>query len=199
MPRRDKTEAERRCIASGETKPAAEMLRFVVAPDGRVVFDAAGKLPGRGLWLSARLDMLQTAAKKRLFAKAARAKAEVSETFVEDVAATLRARCLDRIGLARRAGELVQGFDKVRASAKAQRPGVMIEAADGGRDGREKIERLAPGVPVVALFAAEEIGRAIGRDNAVHALIAPGRMAEAFIRDAAKLAGVLDRPLAGGD
>ena len=59
-----RTGAERRCIVSGETKNSAEMLRFVIGPGDEVVFDAAGKLPGRGLWLSARLDMVKTAAAK---------------------------------------------------------------------------------------------------------------------------------------
>ena len=188
---------ERRCIVSGETKNSAEMLRFVIGPGDEVVFDAAGKLPGRGLWLSARLDMVKTAAAKGAFARAAKARAKVAETLVDDVTRLLKNRCLDRLGLARRSGDLVQGFDNVRASLKAKTPGLLIEAADGGEDGREKITRLAPDVPVVALFTAEEIGHAIGRDNAVHALIAPGKMAQAFLRDASRLAGVLEQPLAG--
>jgi len=192
-----RTGSERRCIVSGETKDSAKMLRFVIGPGDEVVFDAAGKLPGRGLWLSAGLDMLKTAAAKGAFARAAKARAKVADTLVDDVTRLLKSRCLDRLGLARRSGDLVQGYDKVRASLKAQKPGLLIEAADGGEDGREKITRLAPDIPVVALFTAEEIGHAIGRDNAVHALIASGKMADAFLRDASRLAGVLDRPLAG--
>ncbi len=192
-----KHNVERRCIATGETKPTVQMLRFVIGPEQVVVFDAAGKLPGRGLWLSARLDMVKTAAAKGLSARAAKARAEVPATLVEDVQRLLLNRCLDRLGLARRAGDLVQGFDKVRASLKTEKPGVLIEASDGGNDGREKITRLAPDVPVVALFTAEQIGQAIGRDNAVHALIGAGKMAETFLQDARRLAGVLDVPLAG--
>lgn len=188
---------ERRCIVSGDVKPACELLRFVVGPDGEAVFDAAGKLPGRGLWLSARLDMLKTGAAKNAFSKAARARVLVPDDLVERVAGQLKARCLDRIGLARRAGLLTQGFDNVRAALKNGPVGVLIEAADGAPDGREKIARLAGPCPVVALFEAAEIGRAIGRDNAVHAVIAPGKMAEAFLCDARKLAGVEDRPLSG--
>jgi len=190
-------ECARRCIVSGVTKDSQEMLRFVIGPGDEVVFDAAGKLPGRGLWLSARQDMLKTAAAKGAFARAAKARAKVAETLVDDVTRLLKARCLDRLGLARRSGDLVQGYDKVRASVKASPPGVLIEAADGATDGRDKITRLALDAPVVALFTAAEMGRAIGRDNAVHALIRPGQMAQAFLRDTSRLAGVLDQPLAG--
>jgi len=189
---------ERRCIVTGEVRPARELLRFVVGPDGAAVFDAAGKLPGRGLWLSARLDVLQTAAKKGAFSKAAKARVTVADDLPQRVAAQLRARCLERLGLARRAGLMTQGFEKVRAALKsgsAEAGAVLVEASDAARDGREKIARLAGPLPRVALFTAAEVGRAIGRDNAVHALLAPGRMAEAFLCDAGKLAGVEDRPL----
>lgn len=36
------------------------MIRFVLAPDGRVVPDLAARLPGRGMWLSASGDVLDT-------------------------------------------------------------------------------------------------------------------------------------------
>jgi hypothetical protein len=194
-----KADPERKCIVTGEVGPAAERLRFVVGPDGQVVFDAAGKLPGRGLWLSARLDVLKTAAKKGQFSKAAKARVIVPEDLEVRVAEQLRARCLSRLGLARGAGQLIQGFEKVRAALKAEtkQAGVLLQASDAARDGREKMMRLAPGLPVVALFTAEEIGHAIGRDNAVHAILAPGKMAEAFLSDAARLAGIMNKPLDG--
>lgn len=189
--------AERKCIASGEVKSTSEMLRFVIGPDDQVVFDAKGKLPGRGLWLSARLDMLKTATDKNLFSKAARARVQVPDNLVDEVARQLRVGCLNRVGLARRAGLLTQGYEKVRAALKANPEGVLLEASDGAQDGRDKITRLAPNVLVVAHFTAEELGQAIGRDNAVHALVGPGKMAKSILCDARKLAGVTDRPLDG--
>ncbi|PCI36887.1 MAG: hypothetical protein COB46_14210, partial [Rhodospirillaceae bacterium] len=105
--------------------------------------------------------------------------------------------CLSRVGLARRAGVLTQGYEKVRAALKNNPNGVLLQASDGSSDGREKITRLAPDVSVVTLFTAEELGHAIGRDNAVHALIGAGKMAKAFLGDARKLAGVTNQPLNG--
>lgn len=192
-----KADPERRCIVTGDVKLAEELLRFVVGPEGQVVFDAAGKLPGRGLWLSPRLDVLQTAAKKGSFSKAAKARVLVPENLAEQVTSQLRARCLNRIGLARGAGQLTQGFEKVRSVLKAGPAGVLLQASDASQDGREKVMRLAAGMPVVTLFTAAEIGQAIGRDNAVHAAISPGKMAQAFLCDARKLAGVTGNVLDG--
>ena len=63
---------ERRCIATGQVRPKVELLRFVVSPSGEVVPDLERLLPGRGIWLSPRRDVVNTAVAKRLFAKAAR-------------------------------------------------------------------------------------------------------------------------------
>ncbi|HLF58858.1 MAG TPA: DUF448 domain-containing protein, partial [Alphaproteobacteria bacterium] len=43
----------RRCLATGTLRPKAELVRFVLAPDGTVVPDINERLPGRGLWLTA--------------------------------------------------------------------------------------------------------------------------------------------------
>ncbi len=38
------------CTVTGSP---ADLIRFVVDPDGAVVPDVAGRLPGRGMWVSA--------------------------------------------------------------------------------------------------------------------------------------------------
>jgi len=38
---------ERTCLATRELRPKSELIRFVTGPDGSVVPDIAGKLPGR--------------------------------------------------------------------------------------------------------------------------------------------------------
>src|SRR5580692_10481389 len=59
---------ERRCIVTGEVMPQARLIRFVAGPAGEIVPDVAGNLPGRGLWLTARHDIVERAVAKRLFA-----------------------------------------------------------------------------------------------------------------------------------
>jgi len=62
----------RRCIVTGVVRPKAELLRFVVSPDGVIVPDIARRLPGRGLWLTARRDIVAAAVGKRLFGRVAK-------------------------------------------------------------------------------------------------------------------------------
>lgn len=170
-------------------RPKAALLRFVVAPDGRVTPDIAGKLPGRGLWLTARRDIVATAVTKRLFARAARQPVIVDDDLAERVEALLAERCRDQIGLARRAGQAVMGFAKVEAALAGRKAAVLLAAADGAADGRAKLKALAPGLPLVEQLSGAELGAAFGREHVVHAALAPGRIAQALIADAARLEG----------
>ncbi len=48
------------------------MIRFVIGPGRVLVPDLSASLPGRGMWLSARADVLERARARGIFAKAAR-------------------------------------------------------------------------------------------------------------------------------
>lgn len=173
----------RRCIVSGEVRPKEELVRFVVAPDGAVVPDLENALPGRGLWLSPRRDMVETAVAKRAFARAARRKVEVPPDLADRIDALMRRKVLNLLGLARRSGAVTAGYEKVRALLKDKRQGavVLLEASDGAADGRAKIRALAPDLPVIDQFTGAELGAALGRDIAVHGVIAAQNRAQASL------------------
>ena len=42
---------ERTCVACGDKKPKAELVRIALSPEGRVAFDPTGKAPGRGAYV----------------------------------------------------------------------------------------------------------------------------------------------------
>jgi len=170
-------------------RPKTELVRFVVAPDGTVVPDVAGKLPGRGLWLTARRDIVAVAVTRRLFARAARQPVIVVDDLADRVEALLAERCRDRIGFARRAGQAVMGFAKVEAALAQGKAAVLVAAADGAADGRQKLRALAPELPLVEQLSGAELGAAFGREHVVHAALAPGRIARELVADAARLAG----------
>ena len=190
---------DRRCIVTGQVRPKAEMLRFVLSPAGEVVPDLGAGLPGRGIWLSARRDVVNTALAKRLFARAARRAAIVPDDLADRVEELLVRRCLDALGLARRAGQAVCGYEKVRAEIKARRAAAVIEARDAAADGRGKMRALATGLPVVELFDAAELGGVFGRETAVHVAMAPGGLADRLLRETALLAGFRPQAEAGTD
>ena len=179
----------RRCIVTGALRPKAELIRFVVDPAGRIVPDVAGRLPGRGLWLTARRDIVAAAVAKRHFARAARAPVTVEPGLEDKLEGLLSGRCCEFLGFARRAGELVAGFIKVKAALAAGKVAVLIAAADGAAHGRGKLEGLATGLPLVACLTSAELAVACGREHVVHVALKPGRLAEAFQGEAQRLAG----------
>jgi predicted RNA-binding protein YlxR (DUF448 family) len=178
---------ERRCLVTGEVRPRDVLMRFVAGPDDIVVPDLDGRLPGRGLWLTGRRDIVAEACAKRAFARGARRNVtpmtgpsgETLEAFVE---AELLRRAEAALSMARKAGAFVSGFEKVRAAlagleAQAGDAAVLICARDAGADGREKLDRLAghAGALVrVGIFDAGTLGRIAGRERTVHALVLPG-------------------------
>lgn len=165
------------------------MVRCAVGPDGAVVPDLAGILPGRGLWLAARRDIVELARKKRAFARAARRPITVPDDLAQRIEGLLAARCRDTIGLARRAGRAVAGFDKVAEVLRAGRGGVLLAAADGAADGRRKLAALARDLPVLEALSAAELGAAFGRDHVVHAVLGPGALARRLAVDMVRLGG----------
>lgn len=185
----DETGAERRCLVTGEVRPKAALVRFVVSPDGAIVPDIAERLPGRGLWLTARRDIVTTAVAKRLFGRAARRPVIVDDGLADRVEALLADRCRDLIGLARRAGEAGMGFVKVERMLVAGVAGLLLGAADGARDGRSKLRALAPDVPERSELTAAELGAAFGRDAVVHVALRDGPLAAALARELDRLAG----------
>jgi predicted RNA-binding protein YlxR (DUF448 family) len=179
----------RRCIVSGEVAETTALVRFVVDPDGTVVPDVGGDLPGRGMWLSSKREVLDTARTKGLFARAARTRVSVDEGLADLTERLLARRSLDTLGLARRAGHAVVGFEKVRALLGAGEAAVLIAARDAARDGKAKLRRLGTGVPEVGLFTVAELSLALGRENVVHAALSPSRLANRFLIETARLAG----------
>jgi len=108
---------ERRCIATGDSQPARGLIRFVVGPDGQIVPDVAGKLPGRGIWVSADRAALDLAVKKKLFARAARQAVVVPEGLADLVTTLVRQRVIDLLSLARKSGQAIAGYEKCRELA----------------------------------------------------------------------------------
>jgi predicted RNA-binding protein YlxR (DUF448 family) len=189
---------ERRCIVTGEIMPDQRLIRFVLAPDGQVVPDVAAKLPGRGLWVTATRSAIGEAVEKRLFARAAKAPASASADLAERTEKALVARMLGDLGLARRSGALVLGFDNVlRALESARPPRLLVEAHDGAGDGKRKLYNAAHArglkPALVTCLSSAELGLALGRENVIHAAVQPGGLAERLMFDAERLDGLRAR------
>lgn len=192
-----KTHAEasraRKDVVTGTVMPEAALIRFVAGPDGMVVPDLARKLPGRGVWVAADRASVTAAVKKNLFARSAKAPLKAAPDLADQVERLLHQRLLAALGLARRAGDLTSGFEKVSAAIASGKVAWLVEAADGATDGRRKILALArkasPSTGVVGRFTSAELGLALGLENVIHTAFLAGRAAERWAEDVRRLAG----------
>jgi predicted RNA-binding protein YlxR (DUF448 family)/ribosomal protein L30E len=185
---------ERRCIVTGDILPETRLVRFVLAPEGDIVPDVEASLPGRGMWVRAERRAISDAAAKRLFAKAAKAQVRAPSDLAERCEARLVARMLAHLGLARRAGDLILGFDSVEKALRSTNPPpLIVDAAEAAADGRRKLQaaaRVTGIVPfVIGVLTNAELSLALGRANVVHAALKPGRIAERLIFEAGRLHG----------
>ena len=188
---------ERRDIVTGQVMDEARLIRFVAGPAGAVIPDLGRKLPGRGLWVAADRVSVETAAKKGLFSRAARAKLSPGPDLASQVETLLLRRMLASLGLARKAGELTLGFEKVQAAVAGGKTAFLVEASDGAADGRRKIlgafHRSSRPPRLIGLFTSAEMGLALGLENVIHTAFLAGRGAERWAFDVERLVGF--RPL----
>jgi uncharacterized protein len=187
VPRR---EPERTCIASRTVRPAAEMIRFVLGPDGAVVPDLKRRLPGRGVWVTAERAAVEEAVRRRLFNRAFRsADAKASPALSSEIEAALRLDLRQALALANKAGAVVTGFVKVEAAIVEKPLAALIHASGAGADGRRKLagalrKRVGEAIstiPAVEEFSGDELDLALGRSNVIHAAIVAGAGSEVFL------------------
>jgi predicted RNA-binding protein YlxR (DUF448 family)/ribosomal protein L7Ae-like RNA K-turn-binding protein len=186
----------RRCLVTRESFSRETMLRFVLGPDQAIVFDAAATLPGRGMWLSASGVVIQSAVKRGVFARAAKARVTVAPELCDVITGRLRARLFDLLGLARRSGAAVAGFEKAGELLASGKAGVILQACDGSAAERARFLG-AREVPVVTDISAARLGQVFGREHVVHVAVAAGRLARMIEIEAARLAGVAGETASG--
>ncbi|WP_297370744.1 RNA-binding protein [Acidocella sp.] len=179
----------RRCLVTRRQGRREEMLRFVVAPTGELLFDVTATLPGRGYWLSAEAGVLDQAIRRGVFPRAAKAALKLPADLGALVRGVLTRRIAELLGLARRGGAVVSGFEKAREWLTQNRAGLVVQACDGSAQERARFLGRAE-VPVVTPLGAAALGQVLGREQAVHVVVAPGRLARMIEVEARRLQGV---------
>ena len=180
---------ERKCIATGEVQPKYRLIRFVVGPDGQVFADVMGKLPGRGMWVSADRDALELAVKKGLFSRSAKQPVKTPENLVDEVEKQLARRVVDLISMQRKAGKAVAGYEKVKSWLQTEEALVLIQAVDGSGRGKSKLSTPHYG-HYIGCLTADELGLAFGRQTVIHGALASGGLTLRVVEEAHRLNGV---------
>lgn len=208
----------RLCIVSRRTFEAGRLIRFVAAPDGRIVADLKRRLPGRGAHVEARREAVEAAVRRKLFSRALKLEAKGTEALGADVERLLLRQVVDFLGLARKAGALVAGAAKTDMVVRAGAAIAVMHAADGAPDGVRKIDgaRRARAlgtqtaeIPSFHVLSGDEMGLPFAGGNVVHAAVLAGEAGAALLKRLEALAiyrgleagsgsGAATGPAAGG-
>jgi uncharacterized protein len=167
------------CIVSREVKPEEDLIRFVLSPDGVAVPDLKRKLPGRGVWVSAKRSVVAEAVKRNQFSKGFGAQVKAADDLADMVQRLLRAEAVACLSLARKAGEAVSGFIKVETVLTKAKVRILIHAPTASPDGIRKLDRMAGTQTLITqAFSPDELNLAFASENAIHAAVLAGGLAE---------------------
>jgi predicted RNA-binding protein YlxR (DUF448 family) len=180
---------ERFCVVERAVKPVDELIRFVVGPDGTVVPDVKRNLPGRGLWVTATRAAVETAARRKLFAKGFKREVRAAADLGDVTERLLERAALDSLSIAGKAGGVTTGFTKVEAALNRDNPIALLHASDGSDDGLRKLKALlrrsedgeSPEIPVIRAFSGAQLDLALGRSNVIHAALLAGPASQGFL------------------
>jgi uncharacterized protein len=191
---------ERTCILTRRKANKDELIRIALGPDATVAPDVRARAPGRGAWIGVTRDELDEAnAKGRLKAALQRAFKSNGVSVPADLGArteaALRQAALDRLGMEARAGNLINGADRVETAARSGKVHLLIHAADAAEDGRRSLDqalrvgaRVGGGERQGVIFPEPRtiLSMALGRENVVHVALtdpaAASRVRHALVR-----------------
>lgn len=193
---KDRTDdPKRKCIATGEAQPKFGLIRFVAGPDGQLVPDILGKLPGRGAYVAAERSAIDRAVAKKLFARAFKQPVQMPEALADEVERQLVRRVVTLISLARKSGDAIAGYEKVKDWLIKEQAQVLVQAVDGSGRGKSKLSTPHFG-SYIGCLSADELGMAFGRQTVIHAALASGGLSKRVVEEAQRLQGM--RGLDGG-
>jgi uncharacterized protein len=177
---------ERMCVATRTVKPVADMIRFVIGPDGEAVPDLKRKLPGRGVWVTATQEVLADAIKRKALARGFKRDVRLPADLVARTEQLLERAVLDALAMAGKAGLAATGFTRVEAALVREDVIALLHAAEASADGVRKLDaarRRHQDSPIVTIgiLTSAQLDLALGRPNVVHAALLAGPPSDTFL------------------
>lgn len=184
---------ERFCVVTRTVRPVADLIRFVVGPDGEVLPDVKGKLPGRGVWVTATQDALRTAVERKVFARGFRHDVRLPADLPARTKRLLEKAVTDALAMAGKAGLVAAGFSKAASALEHSDVLALLHAAEASPDGVRKLgallTRRPPGktVTLIEFLTSAQLDLALGRPNVVHAAVLAGPASDTFLSRSRRL------------
>ena len=178
----------RTCLGCRQVHDQSRLVRYVRAPDGTVMVDYRGRLPGRGAYTCMNGECLRQAVARRQFERAFRSSCQpVSvDSLRLGLREALHRRLIALIGMARKSSQVFAGGNQVLDAL--DHPGqlqAIILAEDVSAGVAEKIERKAghQGLPCLRLATKEDLGQLLGRAERSVIALKKGPLAGTFLEE----------------
>ena len=162
------------CLSTGLKLDSKNLLKFVLAPDNSLTLDLMDNLPGRSFWITASREVLEASCKKGLFSETASCQVILRENFISYVETALVEQFNSTIGFCRRAGFLIWGFEKVKTALVKNEVILRIEALDGSKSEKRKLDSITI-VPVLQSLYAYELATSFRRERLIHCALVKKR------------------------
>jgi predicted RNA-binding protein YlxR (DUF448 family) len=175
-------------------RPATDLIRFVLGPDGTIWPDVDEKAEGRGVWITLSEEAVREAQKKNVFARSLKATVKLPDDLAALTREHLTQRLLGALGMARKAGQFVTGKTRVEGALKAGDTIALFTATDAGDDGRTKMLALAKAlgiaanIPHLEVLESSQFDLALGTENVIPAALTKGAAAHSALARAQRLA-----------
>jgi len=178
---------ERLCVATRTVRPIADLIRFVVGPDGEAVPDLKRKLPGRGVWVTATQDALADAIRHKAFSRSFRRDVRLPADLLSRTERLLEKAALDALAIAGKAGLIAAGFAKAETALAHREVVALLHAAEASSVGVNKLDAALHqrprgcSVAVIGFLTAAQLDLALGRPDVVHAALLAGPASDTFL------------------
>jgi len=177
----------RTCIVTGEKRHQSELVKFITDPQGNIVPDIFGKLPGRGLWMYCTSNNLERAIAKNIFSRAARKHIEIPDNLLYKVECGLVERLVGLLAIARKSGLLIAGFERVQSEVRANKIIILFHGSDGSERQFSKIITAQRQFHVFNCLSSTEQGKVLGKDIVMYLGVRPGGLIEGISLAARRL------------
>jgi len=180
-------ELERLCVATRTVQPVTRLIRFVVGPDGEAVPDLKGKLPGRGVWVTATREALDDAITRKALARSFKCDVRVPPDLVSRTDRLLERATLDALAMAGKAGLVVAGFAKAEKALANEDIVAVLHAAEASSEAIRKLDAairrrsLNGRLAVIQILKSAQLDLALGRPNVIHAALLAGPPSDTFL------------------
>jgi predicted RNA-binding protein YlxR (DUF448 family) len=180
-------ELERMCVATRTIRPVADMIRFVIGPDGEAVPDLKRKLPGRGVWVTATRDALSDAVKRKALARGFKRDVRLPADLVARTGQLLERSALDALAMAGKAGLVATGFTRVEVALAQEEVIALLHATEAAADGVRKLDAARRRRPhdgpivTIGILTSAQLDLALGRPNVIHAALLAGPASDTFL------------------